>query len=115
MDLRAVGQRIREARKAKGLTQEALANKVGLSSTHISVIERGLKSARLETFVAIANILEVSADSLLIDVVDHSVDGVANEWAKRIRKLPADERKRIVASMLGWSPMAKTARSRLRI
>lgn len=68
MDLKTVGQRIREARKTKGLTQEALANKVGLISTHISVIERGLKSARLETFVAIANILEVSADSRLIDL-----------------------------------------------
>ena len=81
MDLKAVGQRIRKAREAKGLTQEALANRVGLSPTPISVIERGIKSARLETFVAISNALEVSADSLLIDVVEHSIDGVTNEWA----------------------------------
>ncbi len=81
MDLKAVGQRIRKAREAKGLTQEALANRVSLSPTHISVIERGIKSARLETFVAISNALEVSADSLLIDVVEHSIDGVTNEWA----------------------------------
>lgn len=36
---------------------------VDLSPTHVSVIERGLKAAKLDTFVAIANALEVSADS----------------------------------------------------
>ncbi len=99
MDLKAVGQRIRKAREAKGLTQEALANRVSLSPTHISVIECGIKSARLETFVAISNALEVSADSLLIDVVEHSIDGVTNEWAERIRKLPPDEQKRIIRTI----------------
>lgn len=79
MDLKAVGQRIKMAREAKGLTQEDLAAMVELSPTHVSVIERGLKAAKLDTFVAIANALEVSADSLLIDVVAHSVTGVTNE------------------------------------
>ena len=65
MDLKAVGQRIKMAREAKGLTQEDLAAMVELSPTHVSVIERGLKAAKLDTFVAIANALEVSADSLL--------------------------------------------------
>lgn len=62
MDLKAVGQRIKMAREAKGLTQEDLAAMVELSPTHVSVIERGLKAAKLDTFVAIANALEVSAD-----------------------------------------------------
>lgn len=60
MDLKAVGQRIKMAREAKGLTQEDLAAMVELSPTHVSVIERGLKAAKLDTFVAIANALEVS-------------------------------------------------------
>ena len=55
MDLKAVGLRIKTAREAKGLTQENLAAIVDLSSTHISVIERGMKTVRLDTFVAIAN------------------------------------------------------------
>ena len=53
MDLKAVGQRIKMAREAKGLTQEDLAAMVELSPTHVSVIERGLKAAKLDTFVAI--------------------------------------------------------------
>ena len=46
MDLKAVGQRIKSAREAKNLTQEALVALVNLSPTHVSVIERGLKTAR---------------------------------------------------------------------
>jgi hypothetical protein len=69
---------------------------VNLSSTHVSVIERGLKVTKLDAFVAIANALEVSADTLLIDVVAHSVDGVANELSDLISKLPLDEQKRIL-------------------
>ena len=50
MDLKAVGQRIKSAREAKNLTQEELAALVNLSPTHVSVIERGLKVTKLDTF-----------------------------------------------------------------
>lgn len=56
MDLKAIGRRIKAAREAKGLTQEALAELVNLSPMHVSVIERGYKptkwirSAILPTF-----------------------------------------------------------------
>ena len=96
MDLKAVGQRIKAAREAKNLTQEELAALVNLSTTHVSVIERGLKVTKLDTFVAIANALEVSADALLKDVVTYSVSGVTNELSDMIGKLPKDEQKRIL-------------------
>lgn len=96
MDLKAVGQRIKAAREAKNLTQEELAALVNLSTTHVSVIERGLKVTKLDIFVAIANALDVSADSLLIDVVTHSVTGVTNELSEKIEKLPKDEQIRIL-------------------
>lgn len=96
MDLKAVGQRIKAAREAKNITQEELAALVNLSTTHVSVIERGLKVTKLDTFVAIANALDVSADALLIDVVTHYVTGVTNELSDMIEKLPKDEQKRIL-------------------
>ena len=96
MDLKAVGQRIKAAREAKNLTQEELAALVNLSTKHVSVIERGLKVTKLDTFVAIANALDVSADALLIDGVTHSVTGVTNELSDMIGKLPKDEQKRIL-------------------
>ena len=94
MDLKAVGQRIKSAREEKNLTQEELTALVNLSPTHVSVIERGLKVTKLDTFVAIANALDVSADTLLIDVVAHSV--VTNELTEKIEKLPIKEQKKII-------------------
>lgn len=99
MDLKAVGQRIKEAREAKGLTQEDLAAIVDMSPTHISVIERGLKVAKLDTFVAIANALDVSADVLLIDVVVQSTNGATNELAEIIAKLPVKEKRKILKAV----------------
>lgn len=99
MDLKAVGQRIKEAREAKGLTQEDLAAIVDLSPTHVSVIERGLKVAKLDTFVAIANALDVSADSLLIDVVTQSTTGVTNELSELLMKLPLKEKRKILKAV----------------
>ena len=58
--------------------------------------ERGLKVTKLDTFVAIANALDVSADALLIDVVTHSVTGATNELSDMIGKLPKDEQRRII-------------------
>ncbi len=102
MDLKAVGLRIKQAREAKNLTQENLAALVDLSPTHISVIERGMKTVRLDKFIAIANALDVSADSLLVDVVTHSVDGLANDLPEAIRTLPPDEQKRLMKALKAY-------------
>ena len=41
MDYYEIGQRIRKFRKAHDLSQEQLAEKVGISTTHMSHIETG--------------------------------------------------------------------------
>ena len=96
MDAKAVGQRIKAAREKKHLTQEDLAALIEISPTHVSVIERGTKIPRMDTFVAIANVLEVSADSLLVDVIDHAAVSVASELSAAIDNLPHDEQMRIL-------------------
>ena len=47
------------------------------------------------TFVAIVNALDISADALLLDVVTYSVTGVTNELSEMIEKLSKNEQKRI--------------------
>lgn len=96
MDAKAVGQRIKNAREKKSMTQEELAALIDISPTHVSVIERGTKIPRLDTFVAIANVLEVSADSLLVDVVDHATRSIASEFSAIIEELPHREKMRIL-------------------
>ena len=96
MDLCAIGGRIKAAREKAGMTQEDLAEALEMSPTHISVIERGVKSPKLETFVRIANILNVSSDMLLQDVVDCASDGIVSELSEAIAKLPKSDRERIL-------------------
>ena len=60
MDIkRLIGSRIQKLRKAKGLSQEELSEKVGLSSKYISSIERGNENPTLDTFIKLARSLNV--------------------------------------------------------
>lgn len=67
MDYYAIGQRIRKIRKARGLSQEKLAEKVGISTTHMSHIETANTKMSLSTFTELASALEVRTDELLFD------------------------------------------------
>ena len=96
MDLCAIGARIKSAREKAGLTQEELAAATDLSPTHISVIERGIKSPKLETLINIANALNVSSDMLLQDVVNNASDGLASELSVSISKLPKKDQERML-------------------
>lgn len=65
MDYYAIGQRIRKIRKEKGLSQEQLAERVGISVTHTSHIETGNTKLSIEVFASIVNALDCQADELL--------------------------------------------------
>ena len=58
MDYYKIGQKIRKIRKAHGLSQEELADKVSISTTHMSHIETGNTKLSLPVFVDIAAILD---------------------------------------------------------
>lgn len=65
MDYYKIGQRIRKIRKAHGLSQEELAEKIDISTTHMSHIETGNTKLSLPVFVDIAAALDVRTDDLL--------------------------------------------------
>ena len=67
MDYYMIGQKIRKFRKGCGLSQEQLAEKVGISTTHLSHIETGNTKLSLPVFVDIAEALSVQTDELLYD------------------------------------------------
>lgn len=71
MDYYKIGQRIRKFRKACGMSQEQLAEAVGISTTHLSHIETGNTKLSLQVFVDIANALSVQTDELLYDTIDN--------------------------------------------
>ena len=99
MDQKAIGKRIKSAREKKGLTQEQLAEQVNLSPMHISVIERGNKLPRLETLIKIANLLDVSADTLLQDVVNNQIKLRTSEASNLIAQLSREDQRRVLAAL----------------
>lgn len=87
MDQKIIGKRIKQQRELAGLTQMQLAEALDISPNHLSAIERGIKVPRLETFVKIANRLDVSADTLLMDVVCRARSARACQLDDRLARL----------------------------
>ena len=95
MNAASIGKRIRNAREHKGWRQEDFAEKIGLSVTYTGMIERGEKVPKLETFITIANVLGVSADQLLADVLDTGYSVKSTSMTDSIEKLSPLERERV--------------------
>jgi transcriptional regulator with XRE-family HTH domain len=81
MKYAALGRRIRTERQRNGLTQEKLAERVGISTSFLGHIERGSRKASLETLVNIANSLEMGVDSLLADSLNYRCADYVSEVA----------------------------------
>jgi transcriptional regulator with XRE-family HTH domain len=95
--LRRLGTRVRELREARGLTQEALGERAGISWHYVSSIERARKGATTETLAALAAALDLTLSELFLGVD---------------RPLPR-EAKRLATLLAGNSP--ETQRRVLRI
>lgn len=62
--LKALGNRIANVRRERGVTQEQLAEKTGFTSITIGYIEQGRRSPRIATVFKIAECLKVPVAEL---------------------------------------------------
>ena len=85
MDYQDFGLRIRTLRRQLKLTQEELAEQVGISASFMGHIERGTRVASLETLVALCGALHVTPQYLLQASLDNDEYNVP-------QGLTADER-----------------------
>ena len=67
VDYKALGKRIQQQRQKLGLSQQDASEKLNLSTSFYSRVERGEKVASLETIIRIANYYELSLDFLFKD------------------------------------------------
>ena len=65
MDYKDLGARVRTIRRQQSLTQEELAEKVGISASFLGHIERGTRVASLETLVSLCNVMNTTPEYLL--------------------------------------------------
>lgn len=78
-----VGKKIQELRKARGWTQEDLAERSGLHPTYIGGIERGERNATIESFCKIADAFGISLAGLF-KVEPHDLERLFNAPADDI-------------------------------
>lgn len=78
--LKDMGQRIMVRRKSMRMTQEELAEKLGVSTQMISNLELGKKAIRPENLAKVCEVLELSADFILTGIsTKTAVDAVAEK------------------------------------
>ena len=93
----SIGKNIRKYRLERKMRQEDLAERSGLSANYVGMVERGEKLPALETFITILNVLGVSADMVLIDVLDVGYTIKDSMLGEKIACLSREEREKIYA------------------
>ena len=92
MDKATIGFRLREARNMVKLTQEQLAEKVGVGTTYLSDIERGAKVPSFSLFIKIVDALGVSADYILRGEIDAGKNYIYDDITKKLDGLSPKQR-----------------------
>jgi len=59
-----LGERLAEARRSKGLSQEEFAHKMGLHSTYAGMLERGERNATITNILRVCSALGIKPGSL---------------------------------------------------
>lgn len=95
--LKELGQKLKAARKKKGLTQQQLADISHVSLNHIQNCERGEKNPSFEILRALVQVLDISLDSL---IAPNTLDDeqAANEMRQIYLSCPPVARKTLLNS-----------------
>lgn len=84
---RAFGDAVRVARDAKGMTQGALANALGLTRTSITNIEAGRQRPLLSQAYDLAQALSVSLDTLMAQCAEAARKDEIEQLTARLAEL----------------------------
>lgn len=85
MDLRVIGERLRRAREARGLSLRDLGAAVRLAPSFLSDIERGRTRPSLESLNALAGALGVALADLLADGAGRAAPAVGIDLRRALR------------------------------
>lgn len=95
-----IGYRISKYRKLRGLTQAELAEKIELSPTEISNIERGKNGISFNTLVNLCKELDVCSSELLSGAIK---DTIAENIIDLIRQMNASEQEMLFKLLLTYT------------
>jgi len=95
IDYGVIGERLKNARKQKHLTQEQLAEKIDVSIAFLSRIERGSSQINLKRLSQICEILDVTEGDILNGSSSKSSKYLDFEFANLLKNCSAEKQKLI--------------------
>ncbi|MDR1160151.1 MAG: helix-turn-helix domain-containing protein [Syntrophomonadaceae bacterium] len=96
MDYKKLGSRVKKARLKLNLNQNNLAEKVGLSTVHISHIETGASKMSIDALIRISDALQVTPDFLLYDSFFNSKEYLNEEIALLLQQCDEKDTRLII-------------------
>ncbi len=84
IDFKALGNKLREIRNEKGLTQEYVATIANVNVSHISNIENNRVKISLQTLMLVCNALDVTIDFVLSKEYVSTTSVLDNEILKEL-------------------------------
>lgn len=98
-DFQVIGSRIRQAREAKGITQEMLARAMSVSNVYISKIERGKTPINLDNLSKICDMLDATVEYLLTGASTSASNYMQNEIMNMLQGC-SPEKIRLIARVI---------------
>lgn len=95
IDYNIIGERLKKARLAKGLTQENLAEDLNISIAYLSRIETGTTKINLKRLSEICKLLDISEAKILSGVSDDS-QNYLNDDLNNLLKNCSPEKQRLI-------------------
>lgn len=95
IDYKLIGERIKEARKKAGISQERLAEIIDVANAYISRIERGSSQINLKRLSQISIALSIPIDKLINGTTVESKIYLNKEFQEVLEKCTKDQQKLI--------------------
>lgn len=95
LDYSIIGERLKNARLNKKLTQEQLAEKLDVSVAFLSRAERGTIKINLARISEICDILDVSISTILTGTASNSKNYLTEDFSNLLKNCPPDKIKLI--------------------
>ena len=96
LDFGCIGQRIKEVRNEKKLTQEWLAERTGVNVSHISNIETNKVKVSLTLLVHICNALSVTIDFILGKEYHHPTSVIEKELLNIVKDMDNSKKEQLL-------------------
>ena len=96
IDYGLLGKRIRELRRERGLTQDALAEIIGCNTSHISNIENNYTKASLNVLLALANTLDTTIDYLLSDQYKNNSSALDQAILRALERCDEEKKRKVL-------------------